>query len=537
MSLLMDALKQAEQNKNKGEASSSPEPDLPVQETYGPDAQDQSAPTPDTPLSREEDRAAIPAGEEADKAVMSLPPPPVDVTGADDGEEPLADELDFSEIEAAIAVEDSAADPDPPLAEPSSPIQPLHADEAVVDATLPPRTAPSLDSTTRASADGAPDGRSFAAREKEGVQHHEVPESTETMATAEDAARLIAAGSRRQSRARKRQFMLMGILLSVVLSMIGAYYYWSYQLHVQPVALPAPLAPVPLAAMEVPSQQVNAEQSPTAAQPESVIQPATAMPSQVQDTPRKAATVPRDGAPSSKPPARVQTVPPPREKPPARKTVKKPTVADKPAAVVIERHAEQPSTYQMLTMAYQAYREDRIQDARRLYEKVLDRQPRNRDALLGLASVAVRQGRKDEARALYRRQLEADPKDGVAQTGLLSLLSTGDPVANESLIKQMLREHGETPYLRFALGNVYAAQSRWEEAQQSYFRAYSAAPQNANYLFNLAVSLDHLHQDRMALQYYRWAVGQADGQAVKFDVEGARQRIRALTAAISGETS
>ncbi|HFD92670.1 MAG TPA: tetratricopeptide repeat protein [Gammaproteobacteria bacterium] len=530
MSLLMDALKQAEQNKHKGETASSTAPEVPVAGSSDSAGQDQPVPMPGDPLFREEDRAVSPPGEEAGSTVMSLPPP-ADETGADDDEVPLADELDFSEIEAAIAAEERAANPDPPRPGTTSPGMHLETEEAVEEAPAPTiDTTPVMADTAPGTDDGVQGGRSFGSSDQGSGQGSETPpEPAQSLKTADDAARLIAAGSRRRSRARKRQFMLMGVLFAVVLAMTGAYYYWSYQLHVQPVTLPAPLVPAPVADMDIPARQAE--------NPEPVTQPVIVMPRREMASSPEAVPTPRETASSSSPPARTQVVTPPREKPPARKTVKKPTVADKPAAVVIERHAGQPSTYQMLTMAYQAYREDRIQDARRLYEKVLDRQPRNRDALLGLASVAVRQGRNDEARALYRRQLEADPKDGIAQTGLLSLLSTGDPVANESLIKQMLREHGETPYLRFALGNVYAAQSRWEEAQQSYFRAYSAAPQNANYLFNLAVSLDHLHQDRMALQYYRWAVSQAGGQAVKFDVEGARQRIRALTAAISGGTS
>ncbi len=226
----------------------------------------------------------------------------------------------------------------------------------------------------------------------------------------------------------------------------------------------------------------------------------------------------------------IKTVKKPQNKPVNRVTR---TPVKKPESPSPQRRTDSPSIYQLLSTAYQAYQGNRILDARHYYQQVLTRQPRNRDALLGLAAVAVRQGYNDEAQSLYRRQLELDPKDGTAQTGLLNLLSTGDSGANESLIKQMLRKHGETAYLRFALGNAYAAQLRWEEAQRSYFRAYSAAPQNANYLFNLAVSLDHLHQDRMALQYYQWAIDMAAGQVAKFDIEAARQRIRILSASVS----
>ncbi|HFQ91617.1 MAG TPA: tetratricopeptide repeat protein [Chromatiales bacterium] len=546
MSLLMDALKQAEENKNK-EAS---RPGLPAHEPRAggaPDSQDTLEFTQDDlfPPSRVEESMSI-----AEEPLMAdeAPDAPIPLLAApreaQADEVPLAEELDFSEIEAAIATEADTGDSAPavaplePPSEPPAPVSPLPADEPAMEAAAPAVTQASTDSARDNPQDKFQDnpggdlpeeGVGVSGNGEGGLSLEPSPPAS----TADDAARLLAAGSRRQSRSRRRLFILSGVLLLVVLALVGAYYYWSRQLLVQPLATPASLPPS--TPVETASEQP--EEGPAAPVTEHVspeTAPAPLSPAESgKPSPRAHATA--TPAPGSTP-AQARPAPPPRQAPPPPPREKQAPPAKQAAQPVIERHAGQPNTYQMLVSAYQAYQENRIQDARRLYEQVLDRQPRNRDALLGLASVAARQGREDEARALYRRQLVADPKDGVAQTGLLSLLSTGDPVANESLIKEMMREHGETHYLRFALGNVYAAQSRWEEAQQSYFRAYSAAPHNPNYLFNLAVSLDHLHQDRLALQYYRWALSQAKGQAVKFDVEGARQRVRTLTAAVSGET-
>ena len=49
--------------------------------------------------------------------------------------------------------------------------------------------------------------------------------------------------------------------------------------------------------------------------------------------------------------------------------------------------------------------------ARKVYEQILARDPASRPAILGLARVARSQNRLDEARGLYKRLLAVDPKD------------------------------------------------------------------------------------------------------------------------------
>jgi uncharacterized protein HemY len=81
---------------------------------------------------------------------------------------------------------------------------------------------------------------------------------------------------------------------------------------------------------------------------------------------------------------------------------------------------------------------------------------------------------------------------------------------------------------QFALGNLYAGQGRWHEAQQAYFRAYSGEPDNPDYQFNLAVSLDQLRQPRLAAQYYQGALKAAETRHAAFDRTQAATRLREL---------
>jgi tetratricopeptide (TPR) repeat protein len=94
--------------------------------------------------------------------------------------------------------------------------------------------------------------------------------------------------------------------------------------------------------------------------------------------------------------------------------------------------------------------------------------------------------------------LESDPGDVTAQAALINLRGGGDAGQSESRLKTLLAGQPDSPALHFALGNLYARQGRWSEAQQAYFQAYALEPDNADYLFNVAVSLDHLRQNKLA---------------------------------------
>ncbi len=184
----------------------------------------------------------------------------------------------------------------------------------------------------------------------------------------------------------------------------------------------------------------------------------------------------------------------------------------------------------LLEQAYQAYLAGDVEGAAATWAQVLKREAGNRDALLGLAAVAVRAGRIEEAEARYRRVLAVDPGDSVARAALIELRSDLDPVQAESYIKELLAREPEAAWLYYSLGNLYAAQGRWAEAEEAYFAALRSEQGNADYAYNLAVSLDHLAQGAAALGYYRRALELADGRSASFAAESVRARIRQLAA-------
>jgi tetratricopeptide (TPR) repeat protein len=167
--------------------------------------------------------------------------------------------------------------------------------------------------------------------------------------------------------------------------------------------------------------------------------------------------------------------------------------------------------------------------ARPAYRAALDADPANLDALLGLATVEAIGGNRYAAAALYQRALAVDPRNATAQAGLAALAQGSErPEGLESRLAAGIAQDPQSPQLRFALGNLFASQSRWNEAQLQYFEAYRLDPASADLAFNLAVSLDHLNQPRLAAEYYARAIEAARTQAAQFDPAAAARRLAQL---------
>ena len=179
--------------------------------------------------------------------------------------------------------------------------------------------------------------------------------------------------------------------------------------------------------------------------------------------------------------------------------------------------------------AYAAYQAGNDAQALNLYNKVLEVDPANRNALLARAAINVQNGNVNSAIKDYQALLLANPKDSVAMSSLLAVANIS-PSESESQLKLMIRDEPGSPYLNFALGNAYGAQDRWQDAQRHYFTALSTNPQDPNYAYNLAVSLEHISQPASAATYYQRALDNFDKGLATFSRELVNQRLSVLGA-------
>jgi tetratricopeptide (TPR) repeat protein len=188
-------------------------------------------------------------------------------------------------------------------------------------------------------------------------------------------------------------------------------------------------------------------------------------------------------------------------------TVVVPSSHSKPSGDISVRHdaAGVTPVSPTLMQAYETLQSGDNARAKGLYEQVLHDEPRNMDALLGLGAIALNDGRTDDASRYYQRVLEMDPRNSYAQAGLITIIGGADLQASESRLKQLIARD-PSAFLYFSLGNLYAEQGQWPSAQQSYFQAYQMQQDNPDYAFNLAIGLEHLGQNRLALNYYRKAL-------------------------------
>ncbi len=351
------------------------------------------------------------------------------------------------------------------------------------------------------------------------------PMPPRTEPAAPDRAAQSAAGLMFEKQAaaeRRRLMILLGVLAAVVIGM-GAYFYvaiympWLLLPRQAAVATP-PAHPAP-AADPVPILPPADQAGPRDAVPTVVAAAASARP----ETP----TPPRPESPVAAPPvAEADVAPAPKRKRRARANAAV-TPADEGAVKVV------PATRRgedLLATAYALLQQGRLDEAREAYARLRATDPGNPDVLLGLAVIEQSRGRGEEAAQLYLQVLAIEPNNAFAQANLAGVMGRADPLSAETRLRGLIAQQ-PAAYLYFALGNVYALQGRWREAQAAYFEAQRLEPEAPDYAFNLAVSLAHLGQPRAALDYYQRALRLAQARAAAFDRTQAAARVRALSAA------
>ncbi len=183
-----------------------------------------------------------------------------------------------------------------------------------------------------------------------------------------------------------------------------------------------------------------------------------------------------------------------------------------------------------LAAGYDALNNGDFALAKRHYAEAIAADTNNVDANLGFATAAARTGEMAMAERYYRRVLEIDPRNVTAATSLLTLAINSDALPAtinlEGELQRLIALDPSVAASHFALGNFYAAQRRWSEAQPLFFEAARLTPQNPDYAYNLAVSLDQLGQAKTAADFYRRALS-AKGQ-IQFDRAAVERRLQML---------
>lgn len=472
MSLLMDALKKAELAKRQGADGG-------------------------TDANQDGD-----SGSFSGLALEPLAAPPLSsASGSEPGAEPaMSLSSHLEELDARFLEEAAAA---------ARQIPPAAVTTARDDATPPPPPAP----TPVAEQAAAP---ILATAEPVRRTPREVDDAPVKAA----AQNVFAAKQPAKKEGRRGFAVAIGVLTVLSVCGIGGYFWWQLQPKANMMAKPMspPVASPPAAAAP-----------PTPAPTTVAVAPApTPVPVVVagNDTATAKAAARSRAAPATAadddddvPAARSQAA---RRRSPAR-AVETP---DEDSSIRVTR---QPLRIDpALNRGFEAFNRGELSLAQLEYERARKNDPRNTDVLHGLAALSLRQGRHEHAEALYRQIIELDPQDSVATSALLNQRGHVDPGATESRLKSIAASEPELAAPQFSLGNLYARMGRWNDAQQAYFRAFNAEPDNPDILYNLAISLEHLRQNKLAAQYYSLALGAAANKPAGFDRAQVAARLKTL---------
>jgi len=205
-------------------------------------------------------------------------------------------------------------------------------------------------------------------------------------------------------------------------------------------------------------------------------------------------------------------------------------VKNEAASVSFQKTNKADPITEKLDQAWSYYDQGRYGSAKKLYGEVLDSEGNNRDALLGLGAIAVVEKNYVAARDIYMSLLKQDPRDPIAIAAISSLQKDGvNSEADEKFLLDMLQKNPDAPHLNFALGNVYAQQEKWKSAQASYFNAWQNDIENADYIFNIAVSLDQLGKSEQAASFYKDSLNKSNNKQVSFSRDAVQKRITELS--------
>ena len=202
------------------------------------------------------------------------------------------------------------------------------------------------------------------------------------------------------------------------------------------------------------------------------------------------------------------------------KTVSKPSAVSSLPVVTINK------TKSSLADGYEAYNAGDYNNASANFSRVLQTEPKNINALMGLGAIAVVNQDFLAAVQYYEQVLEKEPNNLNALEAIANLSSQAP--LNEEWNKQLFIVadiYTQSAVLQNAAGNTFAKRNDWLSAQERYFKAHVNNPSNPDYMVNLAVSYDHLGEYSLASQYYTLALGQASHSRVNFDIQQVKSRL------------
>lgn len=194
----------------------------------------------------------------------------------------------------------------------------------------------------------------------------------------------------------------------------------------------------------------------------------------------------------------------------------------------ITRHQGQPRPANLESIYSQIARGE-LSGAEQALRSTVTQHPEHIDAMLALAGLYQLQANETQSVAWRHRAQAHAPSHPEALASQAHANADGLPAAQaESQLRTHIAQRPGASPLYFALGNQLAEQGRWHEAQFAYEQALRGDNANPDYRYNLAVSLDRLHQNHLARHHYRLAQQHRQSRPAFFSSVALQQRLTEL---------
>lgn len=201
-------------------------------------------------------------------------------------------------------------------------------------------------------------------------------------------------------------------------------------------------------------------------------------------------------------------------------------------------------TGEMLRQAVHHHRAGRVQDAERLYRRILRREPRHPQALNFLGVLARRAGHLDAAAELIGKSIEARPDYAEAHVNLGNVLKDrGDLEAAVASYRHAVEARPGYAEALSLLGAALIESGRLDEAVEACRQALSFSPDLADAHFNLANALQEKGELQPAVASYRrvlslrptYGGAHANLAAAYLKLGRAEEALRTLDEKLAGE--
>jgi len=145
------------------------------------------------------------------------------------------------------------------------------------------------------------------------------------------------------------------------------------------------------------------------------------------------------------------------------------------------------------------------------YDRALREEPTSVLALLGRGAALQKLGQAEEARVSYEKVLQIDPANREALSNLTVI--TGERSPGEALTKllDLEKQYPSFSPIKAQIGLNYAKMGSMNEALDYLRRATALSPESTMYQYNLALVLDHLGRSEQAVAVYENVLASLSG--------------------------